>query len=56
MIATATAGTRHIILFSDANDSEEPGDYVNLVDKMVKAGITVSVIGLGTGATATPRY
>ncbi len=48
MIAPATAGTRHIILFSDANDSEEPGDYINLVDKVVKAGITISVIGLGT--------
>ncbi|HVU86491.1 MAG TPA: vWA domain-containing protein [Pirellulales bacterium] len=48
MIASASAGTRHIILFSDANDSEEPGDYINLVDQIVKAGITVSVIGLGT--------
>ena len=40
--------TRHIILFSDAQDSEEPGDYANLLKKYAAAGITVSVIGLGT--------
>ena len=33
-LARATAGTRHIILFADAADSEEPGDYRDLVDKM----------------------
>ena len=48
MIAGSKAGTRHIILFSDANDSEEPGDYKALLERMTKAGITVSVIGLGT--------
>jgi len=48
MIAPATAGTKHIILFSDAADSEEPGNYQDLLDKCTKAGITVSVIGLGT--------
>ncbi|HEX6985092.1 MAG TPA: vWA domain-containing protein, partial [Planctomycetaceae bacterium] len=40
--------TRHIILFSDAADSEEPGDYKTLLADYEKAGITVSVIGLGT--------
>jgi len=44
----SSAGTRHIVLFSDAADSEEPGDYKNLVDKWSKAGGTISVIGLGT--------
>jgi hypothetical protein len=48
MITRATAGTRHIILFADAADSEEPGDYKTLVESCVKAGITISVIGLGT--------
>jgi Mg-chelatase subunit ChlD len=42
--------TRHIILFSDAADSEEPGDYKALLAKYEKAGITTSVIGLGTTA------
>lgn len=40
--------TRHIILFSDAQDSEEPGNYKTLLQKYSDAGITVSVIGLGT--------
>ena len=40
--------TKHIILFSDANDSEEPGDYKTLLGQFEKAGITTSVIGLGT--------
>jgi Mg-chelatase subunit ChlD len=48
MLQKAKAGTRHILLFADANDSEEPGRYQELIDKCKKAGITVSVIGLGT--------
>ena len=39
--------TRHILLFSDAADSEEPGNYQELLEKFEKGGITVSVIGLG---------
>ncbi len=46
----AEVGTRHIILFSDANDSEEPGDYKRLLEEMKKEGCTVSVIGMGTKA------
>lgn len=42
------AGTRHVILFSDANDSEEPGDFRRLLKNMTDEGATVSVIGLGT--------
>ena len=41
-------GTKHIILFSDAADSEEPGAYKKLLKEMETAGATVSVIGLGT--------
>jgi len=40
--------TRHIILFSDACDSEEPGAYQALLKKFEASNITVSVIGLGT--------
>ncbi|WP_166824569.1 vWA domain-containing protein [Thalassoroseus pseudoceratinae] len=40
--------TRHIILFSDATDSEEPGAYETLLDRYSRAGMTVSVIGLGS--------
>lgn len=41
-------GTRHLILFSDAQDSEEPGDYQKLIQTMTDNGCTISVIGLGT--------
>lgn len=46
----AKVGTRHMILFSDASDSEEPGDYKRLIEEMQKEGVTISVIGLGTKA------
>lgn len=47
MLLKAKAGTRHIILFADASDSEEPGKYKELLQQCEQAGITVSVIGLG---------
>ncbi|PAW68847.1 MAG: hypothetical protein B9S38_10810 [Verrucomicrobiia bacterium Tous-C4TDCM] len=49
-LKNAKVGTRHVILFSDANDSEEPGDYKRLLAEMKKEGCTVSVIGMGTKA------
>jgi Mg-chelatase subunit ChlD len=50
MIQDAKAGTKHIVLFADAADAEEPGKYVELLEQTKKAGITVSVIGLGSPA------
>lgn len=50
MLTAAAAGTRHIILFADAADSEEPGAYKALLEKCRDADITVSVVGLGTPA------
>ena len=47
MLANATPATRHIILFADAQDSEQPGQYRELLEKAGRANITVSVIGLG---------
>ena len=41
-------GQRHVILFTDAADSEQPGQYKGLIAEMVKQGTTISVIGLGT--------
>lgn len=38
---------RHVLLFADAADAEQPGDYKELLAKSTKAGITVSVVGLG---------
>ncbi len=48
MVLKAKAETKHIILFADAADSEEPGNYKNLLQHCREAGITVSVVGLGT--------
>jgi Mg-chelatase subunit ChlD len=49
MIRSAKAGTRHIVLFADARDSRQhPQGWETIVDPCVKAGITVSVVGLGT--------
>jgi len=46
-LKTATVGQRHIILFSDAADSEEPGDYIKLIDEIITNSGTISVIALG---------
>ncbi len=48
MIRHAKAGAKHIILFADAADSEQPGNYKELLEKARAAGITVTAIGLGT--------
>lgn len=40
--------TRHVLLFSDASDSEQPGDYRETLDDLLAQNVTVSVIGLGT--------
>lgn len=47
----AQTGTRHVILFADANDSRQDlRDYLAAVDELRAADATVSVIGLGTAA------
>ncbi len=47
-LSESSRGVRHAILFADAADAEEPGDYKERIPKMVAEGITLSVIGLGT--------
>lgn len=42
------APARHIVLFADAADAEEPGDYAPLIARWRAARGTLSVIGLGT--------
>jgi len=44
----AKTGQRHLILFADAADAEEPGEYETLLQEIRAGGGTVSVIGLGT--------
>ena len=46
-ILTSDRATRHVLLFSDANDSEQPGRYRETVANLVSKGVTVSVIGMG---------
>jgi Mg-chelatase subunit ChlD len=48
MVQESEKGTRHIVLFADAADAEEPGDYQRLLETVTPLGITVSVIGLGS--------
>jgi Mg-chelatase subunit ChlD/uncharacterized membrane protein len=40
--------TRHVLLFSDAADSEEPDDYLKTLAELRREKVTVSVIGLGS--------
>lgn len=47
MIKGSKMGTRHIILFADAADAEEPGAYLGLIQQARDANVTISVIGLG---------
>jgi uncharacterized membrane protein len=47
MLAGSQAGTRHIILFADAADAEQPGKYKELLENNRLANITVSVVALG---------
>jgi Mg-chelatase subunit ChlD len=47
-VSTAASETKHIILFADAADSEQPGNYKELVAKCRDGGITISVVGMGT--------
>ncbi len=44
----SSKGSRHLVMFADAADAQEPGAYEELVEDFVEAGITVSVIGLGS--------
>ena len=48
MLERASQLNRHVILFSDAADSEEQEGVLDLVDRLGQMGTTVSVIALGT--------
>ena len=55
LMKAADYSTRHIILFSDAADSEEPGKYRDILKQYEAVGITCSVIGLGTKSDPDAR-
>ena len=54
-LSRSSAPTKHVILFADAADSEEPGDFRSYLAKAASAGITVSVIGLGSESDCDAR-
>ncbi|MDJ0835674.1 MAG: VWA domain-containing protein [Acidobacteriota bacterium] len=56
MLENAESATRHIILFADAADAEQPGNYRELLEKTSAAGLTVSVVGLGTDSDADGAF
>ncbi|WP_338863575.1 VWA domain-containing protein [Myxococcus stipitatus] len=47
-ILKSEKATRHVLLFADAADSEEPDDYRATLAALQSESVTVSVIGLGT--------
>ena len=56
MVQASDKGTRHIVLFADASDAEEPGDYQRLLETVTPLGITVSVIGLGSESDSDAAF
>jgi hypothetical protein len=50
------AGQRHVILFADAADAEEPGKYKELLAEMTSKGATVSVIGMGSDTDSDANF
>lgn len=56
MVQESNKGTRHIVLFADAADAEEPGEYQRLLSTLTSIGITVSVIGLGTDSDSDAEF
>lgn len=46
-LSLGSSQARHLILFADAADAEEPGDFRPLVGAWRDAGCTLSVVGLG---------
>ncbi|MBK8978803.1 MAG: VWA domain-containing protein [Planctomycetes bacterium] len=55
-LATTDHSTRHMVLFADAADAEEPGSYADLVPKLRAAGITLSVIALGDASDSDAAF
>jgi Mg-chelatase subunit ChlD len=56
MLQNAQARTRHIILFADAADAEQPGAYKALLKRCKAENITVSVIGLGRDTDSDANF
>lgn len=56
VLKSAPGGQRHVILFADAADAEQPDQYQSLLAEMASNATTVSVIGLGTRSDADAAF
>ncbi len=56
LLTVQNQSARHLILFADAADAEQPSKYKTLLEDYQAAGITVSVIGLGTEADSDADF
>src|SRR5687767_10239457 len=56
IVQQSEKGTRHIVLFADAADAEEPGEYERLLEKTSSIGMTVSVIALGSDSDTDAEF
>lgn len=55
-IRKSKAGVKHLLLFADASDAEEPGNYEVLLQDIVAEGGSVSVVGLGTSGDCDAAF
>lgn len=56
-LAPSARSNRHIVLFADANDAEEPGRYVELIKDLTEnKNTTISVVALGTEADSDALF
>ncbi len=55
-LSRAGQATKHVVVFADADDAEEPGDLDVFVPALTKGGITLSVIGLGSPTDADAAF
>lgn len=55
-LAEAPQGIKHMVIFADAADAEEPGDLHEFVPKLVSAGVSLSVIALGSNTDSDAQF
>jgi Mg-chelatase subunit ChlD len=56
ILEEADQANKHVILFADANDAEQPAGVPALLDQFAELGITVSVIALGTDQDTDSQF
>lgn len=56
MLEDATQSQRHIVLFADAADSEEQEGCPELIEKLVRMGMTLSVVALGSPSDSDAEF